>query len=168
MTDTSFSVPLAKRDRVATVYTSGGRAGSALTAMPRAFGSPTYFSGGGGLFSTARDYTRFAQMLSNGGELDGKRLIKPESVALMTSNQIGKHMVFGLLKYGLGFGLVNAPGAEDGKPGLDYYFWSGAYSTAFWVDPRRDVIGVLMTQVLPFNLEFERSIHQAVNKAVEN
>jgi CubicO group peptidase (beta-lactamase class C family) len=164
MSDTSFLVPEAKRDRVATVY----RSGSPLSAMPKSFGSATYFSGGGGLFSTARDYSRFAQMLLNGGELEGKRLIKQDSLALMTSNQIGKQMVFGLLKYGLGFGLVNAPAPGGGKPGLDYYFWSGAYSTSFWVDPRRDVIGVLMTQVLPPNQAVERSVHQAVNKSVEN
>jgi CubicO group peptidase (beta-lactamase class C family) len=99
--------------------------------------------------------------------LDGKRLIKQESLSLMTSNQIGQHMVFGLLKYGLGFGLVNGPSPPDGAPGLDYYFWAGAYSTAFWVDPKRDIVGVLMTQVLPPNQALERAIHQAVNKAVE-
>ena len=164
MTDTSFQVPEAKRDRVATVYS----AGSSLSALPKSFGSATYFSGGGGLFSTAHDFSRFAQMLLNGGEFEGKRVIKKDSLALMTSNQIGKHMAFGLLKYGLGFGLVNAPAPGGGKPGLDYYFWGGAYSTSFWVDPRRDVIGVLMTQVLPPNQAVERMVHQAVNKAVEN
>src|SRR5262249_34282558 len=127
MTDTSFQVPEPKRERVATIYTSGGGGGSSLTAQPQSFGSATYFSAGGGLFSNARDYSRFAQMLLNGGQLEGKRLIKSESLALMTSNQIGKHSAFGLLKYGLGFGLMNAPGT-DGKPGLDYYFWGGAYS----------------------------------------
>src|SRR5262249_55202258 len=82
MRDTSFLVPEGKRDRVATIYRAGEGAG--LTPLPKRYGSKTFFSGGGGLFSTARDYTRFAQMLLNGGELDGVRLLKPETIAQMT------------------------------------------------------------------------------------
>ena len=87
MHDTSFLVPEAKRDRVATIYRAGS-AGRSLRC-PKNYGSETFFSGGGGLFSTARDYTRFAQMLLNGGELDGARILKPETIAPMTTNQIG-------------------------------------------------------------------------------
>jgi CubicO group peptidase (beta-lactamase class C family) len=166
MTDTSFLVPEVKRDRVATIYTATGGTGGSLTAQPRSYGSATYFSGGGGLFSTARDYSRFAQMLVNAGELDGKRIITRHSIALMTTNQIGKHMVFGIMKYGLGFGLVTVP-APGGKQAVDSYFWAGAYSTNFWVDPRRDIIGIVMTQVVPLSQLPERLAHQAVNKAVE-
>jgi CubicO group peptidase (beta-lactamase class C family) len=167
MTDTSFLVPEAKRDRMATVYTTGSGAGGPLTALPRSFGSATYFSGGGGLFSTARDYSRFSQMLLNGGELDGRRFITRESLTMMTSNQIGDHLVFGILKYGLGFGLVNGSTPVDGKPVLDSYFWAGAYSTNFWVDPKRDIIGLVMTQVVPITQSAEQLLHQTVNKSVE-
>jgi CubicO group peptidase (beta-lactamase class C family) len=167
MTDTSFVVPEAKRDRMATIYTTGSGAGGPLTAQPRTFGSATYFSGGGGLFSTARDYSRFSQMLLNGGELEGKRFITRDSLTLMTSNQIGNHLVFGILKYGLGFGLVNLPTPGDGKPVLDSYFWAGAFSTNFWVDPKRDIIGLVMTQVVPLTQNAEQLLHRAVNKAVE-
>jgi CubicO group peptidase (beta-lactamase class C family) len=162
MTDTSFLVPESKRDRVATVYTSG-EPGTPLKALPRTFGSATYFSGGGGLFSTARDYARFSQMLLNGGELDGKRYLKRDTLTMMTSNQIGDHMVFGVMKYGLGFGLMNLPGS----PALDSYFWAGAYSTNFWVDPGRDIVGVVMTQVMPVTQDTQ-VVRQAANKAVEN
>jgi CubicO group peptidase (beta-lactamase class C family) len=167
MTDTSFLVPEAKRDRMATIYTTASAPGGELTALPRTFGSATYFSGGGGLFSTARDYSRFAQMLLNNGELEGKRFITRDSLNLMTSNQIGDHMVFGILKYGLGFGLVSTATPSEGKPVLDSYFWAGAYSTNFWVDPRRDIIGLVMTQVMPVTQTAEQLLHQAVNKAVE-
>jgi CubicO group peptidase (beta-lactamase class C family) len=167
MTDTSFLVPEAKRDRMATTYRAATGAEGPLAPLPRTFGSATYFSGGGGLFSTARDYSRFAQMLLNGGKLEDKRLIKPETLALMTSNQIGDHTAFGMLKYGLGFGLVNLPAAGGGKPVLDSYFWAGAYSTNFWVDPKRDVIGVVMTQVVPITQAADQLVHQTVNKAVE-
>jgi CubicO group peptidase (beta-lactamase class C family) len=161
MRDTSFLVPEPKRDRVATIYTSGAP-GSPLKALPRTFGSATYFSGGGGLFSTARDYARFSQMLLNGGELEGKRFIKRDTLTMMTSNQIGDQMVFGVMKYGLGFGLMTLPGS----PALDSYFWAGAYSTNFWVDPSRDIIGVVMTQVMPVTQDTQ-IVRQAVNKAVE-
>ena len=108
MHDTSFLVPESKRDRVATIYRKDD-AGK-LHALPKNYGSATFFSGGGGLFSTARDYARFAQMLKNGGELEGTRIIKPETIGEMTTNQIGKKFAFIVMKYGLGFGLVQTPG----------------------------------------------------------
>jgi CubicO group peptidase (beta-lactamase class C family) len=167
MRDTFFFVPESKRDRVATVYSTGGTASDPLIARPRTFGSATYFSGGGGLFSTARDYSRFSQMLLNGGEFEGKRFVKRDTLTLMTSNQIGDQMAFGVMKYGLGFGLMieSTPGAAE--PVLDSFFWAGAYSTNFWVDPRRDIIGVVMTQVLPVTRDTQ-IVHDIVNKSVEN
>jgi CubicO group peptidase (beta-lactamase class C family) len=148
MRDTSFQVPESKRDRVATIYRAEG---GKLTPLPKHYGSGTFFSGGGGLFSTARDYARFAQMLCNGGELEGKRVLKAESVREMTKNQIGKLAALGVLKYGLGFGLEMGPGAEGAGPQLRRYFWGGLYSTNFWVDPSHELVGVVMTQVLPTN-----------------
>jgi CubicO group peptidase (beta-lactamase class C family) len=167
MRDTSFLVPESKRDRVATVYITGATPSDPLTARPRTFGSATYFSGGGGLFSTARDYSRFSQMLLNGGEFEGKRFIKRDTLTLMTSNQIGDQKIFGIVKYGLGFGLMVQPAPGTADPVLDSFFWAGAYSTNFWVDPTRDIIGVVMTQVLPvtYSTQF---VHEAVNKSVEN
>jgi CubicO group peptidase (beta-lactamase class C family) len=147
MVDTAFFVPAAKRDRVATIYRA---VGGTLTARPKRFGSETFFSGGGGLFSTTRDYSRFAQMLQNGGELDGHRIVKPETIAMMTTNQIGKLTAL-MGKYGLGFGLAMSGRTQDGKPVLARYFWGGYYSTNFWIDPRHDVVAVIMTQVLPTN-----------------
>jgi CubicO group peptidase (beta-lactamase class C family) len=167
MRDTSFLVPESKRDRVATVYTAGGTPSGPLAARPRTFGSATYFSGGGGLFSTARDYSRFSQMLLNGGEFEGKRFVKRDTLNLMTSNQIGDQTAFGIMKYGLGFGLMYQPTHGTAKPVLDSYFWAGAYSTNFWVDPRRDIICVVMTQVLPVTRDTQ-IVHEAVNKSVEN
>jgi len=162
--DTSFEVPEAKRDRVATIYRAA-LLGGKLTPLPRSFGSKTFFSGGGGLFSTARDYARFAQMLLNGGELDGVRILKPETIALMTSNQIGDHTAFVLFKYGLGFGLEYGP-----KGALVRYFWGGFYSTNFWVDPRNDVVAVILTQVLPTNHGgaegiFRRTVFRSITDA---
>lgn len=166
MPDTSFLVPEAKRERVARIYRAED--GKPLAAIPVNYGSATFFSGGGGLFSTIRDYTRFATMLANGGELDGYRVLKPESIATMTSNQIGKQNAFGLIKYGLGFGLISAPGARGEKPALSRYFWGGLYSTNFWIDPRHDLVAVVMTQVLPTNHGgAERVLGDVVAKAID-
>jgi CubicO group peptidase (beta-lactamase class C family) len=167
MRDTFFFVPESKRDRVATVYATGEPPSGPLTARPRTFGSATYFSGGGGLFSTARDYSRFSQMLLNGGEFEGKRFVKRDTLTLMTSNQIGDQQAFGVMKYGLGFGLMFQPAAGAAEPVLDSFFWAGAYSTNFWVDPRRDIIGVVMTQVVPVTRDTQ-IVRDVVNKSVEN
>ncbi len=128
MCDTFFLVPETKRERVATIYRSGD--GGTLTPLPKRYGSATFFSGGGGLFSTARDYTRFAQMMLNGGELDGKRILKPETIAMMTTNQIGERnariaAIF-LGKYGLGFGLMMTPAKAGSTPVLHRYYWGAS------------------------------------------
>ena len=165
MRDTAFLVPEGKRDRVATVYR--GVPGGALTPLPKSYGSATFFAGGSGLFSTARDYARFAQMLLNGGELDGARVLKPETIALMTTNQIGTRRALIFFKYGLGFGLEMAPGAPDGGRALARYFWGGIFSTYFWVDPRHDCTAVIMTQVLPTNSSgVEHVFRSAVDDAI--
>jgi CubicO group peptidase (beta-lactamase class C family) len=153
MRDTSFFVPEQQRDRVATIYVKDN--GGALTAMPKNFGSETFFAGGHGLFSTARDYTRFAQMIANGGELNGARILMPETIGMMTTNQIAEKEArigaFSLGKYGLGFGLILAPEKPGGEPVLNRYYWGGYFSTNFWIDPRHDLVAVIMTQVLPTN-----------------
>ena len=149
MRDTSFSVPEAKRGRVASVYRTG-LFGGPLTPVPLGYGSETLHSGGGGLFSTARDYARFAEMLRGRGELGGVRILKAETIAAMTSNQIGDLNALIVFKYGLGFGLEMAAG-PDGKPAVGRYFWGGIFSTNFWVEPATDSFAVVMVQVLPTN-----------------
>lgn len=148
--DTSFLVPESKRDRVATIYRAGD--GGSLTPLgSKNFGSATFFAGGAGLFSTARDYARFAQMLLDGGELDGVRILSADSVAQMTSNQIGDNEVRfgagpGSGKFGLGFGVALGP---DGK--ATDFGWGGIFSTNFRVHNDTGVVEVVMTQVLPTN-----------------
>ncbi len=167
MRDTSFLVPEADRGRLATVYRAG-LLGGKLTPLPIGPGSATLFSGGGGLYSTARDYARFAEMLRAGGELEGVRILKPETIAAMTTNQIGGKNALLLFKYGLGFGLVMAPG-PDGKPAPARFFWGGIFSTNFWVDRRDDTVAVVMTQVLPTNHGgVDRIVRRAVEAAVED
>lgn len=165
MRDTSFLVPSAKRDRVATIYRAG--LNDSLTPLPKIYGSATFFSGGGGLFSTARDYSRFAQMLLNKGEFEGQRIVKPGTIEKMTTNQIGSLTAFGLLKYGLGFGLIPEPTFRGRKPAISRYFWGGIYSTNFSNDPRQDLLTIIMTQVLPTNHGgAERVLNMVVGNAI--
>jgi CubicO group peptidase (beta-lactamase class C family) len=110
----------------------------------------TYFSGAGGLVSTASDYYRFLEMMLNRGEIDGIRLLGPKTIDLMVSNHTGKLPIwlrgpgFG---FGLGFSVVIDVGAT-GQPGsLGKFAWGGAYGTNFWVDPAEQLIGIIMTQV---------------------
>jgi CubicO group peptidase (beta-lactamase class C family) len=171
MRDTSFLVPEEKRGRVATVYEAGQ--GDVLSARPKKYGSKTYFSGGDGLYSTARDCARFAQMIHSGGQLEGVRILEPGTVAAMITNQIGEYSsaesAFSERKYGFGFGLAMAPSPNGGEPLLERYYGGGAYSTSFWVIPRRDLVLLLMMQVVPTHHGgADRAFHRIVNAAVEN
>jgi CubicO group peptidase (beta-lactamase class C family) len=133
----------------------------------------TYLSGGDGLFSTARDCARFAQMILGGGQLEGVRILKPATVAAMTANQIGEfssaESASSERKYGLGFGLAFAPNPNGGEPVLERCYAGGALSTSFWIIPRRDLILLLMMQVSPTHHGgSDRVYHRIVNTAFEN
>lgn len=159
MKDTGFSVPAEKWARVASVYgfddngklePSKGLRGD-YTKIP---GMP---SGGGGLVSTARDYYRFAQMLANGGELEGTRLLAPLTVKLMSSNHLGPELMTGEFSIGLqrmrpgfGFGydvaVFTDPALAGTTIGKGSYLWDGAAGTWFWIDPENDIVFVGMIQ----------------------
>jgi CubicO group peptidase (beta-lactamase class C family) len=128
---------------------------------------PKWFSGGGGLLSTAEDYARFGQMLLNGGELDGVRVLSRKSVELMTSNHLPPGIAYGaftmelgltapLPQYGQGYGLGVGVREEAGRsmaPGsVGDYYWGGATGPYFWVDPREQVVAVMMLQVADIKL----------------
>jgi len=158
MDDTGFFVPETKLDRFAAMYSPPGENGISLLDTPATspFSRPEKPpGGGGGLVSTVSDYFRFAQMLLNGGQLDGVRLLTPETVQLMTTNRLPDELVpihfenpWPGMGYGLGFGvLVDAAEAEvSGSEGT--YFWLGIGGTSFWVDPTEELIGIMMPQAL--------------------
>jgi CubicO group peptidase (beta-lactamase class C family) len=181
MVDTSFEVPDAKWSRLATVYSPDAAGGSRPMKDPERFGntvmSPVayykpgkrYFSGGAGLASTARDYARFAQMLLNGGSLDGVRLLSPKSVELMTASHTADIPVGGLLgagsQFGLGFRVVTDIGATQTLGSNGMYGWSGIYGTTFWVDPKERLVAILMVQRYPGSTAaavFQPLVYQAI------
>ena len=107
------------------------------------------FSGGAGLLSTASDYASFLQMLLNGGELNGKRLLSPKTVELMTTSHIGDIDFRSGQGFGLGFAVVDDLG-ERGTPGsVGEYSWGGAYGSTYWVDPEEELVVVYFKQLLP-------------------
>ena len=165
MTDTAFWCPPEKLDRLSSCYMPDGAggikvqddAGKSFFAEP-----PALESGGGGLLSTAHDYMRFCRMMLAGGTLDGVQILSPKTVALFSLNHLPNnqelaHMappgMFSEAGYsGIGFSIgcgVNVNVARTRLPGtLGEYFWGGAASTAFWIDPAEDLAVVFMTQVI--------------------
>lgn len=161
MADTGFHVPEDKADRMMALYAHPeGAEGLTRVDAPAWAPSttpPTFLMGGGGLASTVPDYARFAQMLVNGGELDGVRLLSPTTVAMYTINQapVAALEHFDGYENGYGYSLgtnVLMDVAKTGMAGsVGEFGWGGAFSTYFWIDPKEALYGVLMTQYLPNN-----------------
>jgi CubicO group peptidase (beta-lactamase class C family) len=177
MHDTMFYLDATRASRLASVYTresdrlvraaAGGFGQGDYLAGPR-----TSFSGGAGLLSTASDYARFLQMLLNGGELDGVRVLSPKTIELMVSNHVGTLYQEGRLGFGLGFEITEHVG-RSARPGSTGEFgWSGAYHTKFWVDPQERIVAVFMSQTQPwpgtrvFDL-FRQALYQAVVRSYD-
>lgn len=176
MPDTGFHVPKEKQDRFAAVYALSitGKLEPTQEDRGRNFlEPPVLHMGGGGLVSTAGDYLRFCRMLLNKGELEGVRLLKPETVALMTTDVLGDRPIsmigYALGMAGAGFGLgfsVTKEPFKQTRGALGEYNWGGAASTIFWVDPEKEMIGVYMIQILPSNfttpLQFKMASYKAL------
>ncbi|MBA4035915.1 MAG: 1,4-butanediol diacrylate esterase [Bradyrhizobium sp.] len=188
MDDTSYNVPEAKGPRLVAQQQRGGTRmdGDVELQKPQPGLTIAAPIGGGGLVSTADDYGRFVRMLLNGGTLDGVRVLKAETVALMGQNHIGAITVPALKsalprsadftfiadgrdKWGLGF-LITAD-QEPGKRSPGSLSWGGINNTYFWIDPARGIAGVIMMQYLPFADAralatydtFERGAYRLVN-----
>jgi len=167
MKDIFFHPAADRLPRVATTY---HRAANALERvdMQARLDNTTYFSGAGGLMTDAEDYIQFGQMLLNGGELNGKRLLSPKTVEMMASVHAPDTLP-GRPK-GRGFGLsvqvVNDAIAAGYRVSDGSYGWDGAYGTHFWVDPKEKVVGILMIQTNNPNRELDRDFENAVMQAI--
>ena len=174
MKDTFFFVPKDKVDRLTAIYshTKAGplrRLGDEPEKMGKYLvhsasyhykGPRTYFSGGGGLASTAMDYALFLQMIVNGGELNGVRIINNKSITTMTTNQVGNLKAWGA-KWGFG-GLV------PNGPTENWYVWGGHFYTSFWADMDKKMIGVVLCQLDRENTDHNKKIWNAVGAATLN
>jgi CubicO group peptidase (beta-lactamase class C family) len=174
MRDTAFWVPAEKKARLTAIYSPAGDDGKLkpYADPPRDYLSkPKLLSGGGGLVSTTRDYLRFVQMLLDGGQLGGRRLLSPKSVELMASDHIGDMPRGGNLGPGDGFGLTfrvnQSPGRNGALGSIGEFSWGGAAGTRFWIDPEEEMVTLFMIQILPqegltFGSEFKALAYQAI------
>lgn len=177
MNDTYFYVPEAKADRLVTLYNDVDgvglveHQGSDLVsgvndALYPIVGAQTYFSGGAGLSSTARDYARFLQMLLNDGELDGVRILGRKSVELMRTGRVdwdGDDVP----DFGLGFVVVSDVGKRGELTSVGTYAWGGAFNTVFWIDPTEQLVGVYMSQARPTKSDMGDRFSTLVYQALE-
>ncbi len=156
MKDTFFTVPKDKQLRLAQMYApneNGLKPANPLSSW-RFVNPSEFYSGGGGLCSTCHDYLRFCKMMLNEGELDGVRILKPETVRAMTKNQLPNSKGF---QFGLGVSIDG-----DGA-----YGWGGAAGTRFWIDPKNQVIGIFMVQVNPYRgPNYEQQMKRVVSQAL--
>ena len=185
MADTRFGTAPEQQDRLAAMHRR--RPDGFLEAVPfAARATPEFHSGGGGLYATGPDYARFLRMLLGGGSLEGRRILRPETVTLMGQNQIGGLQTVDLpatrpefsndvaffaasgAKWGLGSLVDTRPSAHGRSAGT--LSWAGLANTFFWIDPMRGLAGLFLTQVLPFadgpalaaNRAFEAACYAAV------
>jgi CubicO group peptidase (beta-lactamase class C family) len=177
MKDTYFYLPKEKRNRLATLYSEDSMKhikkdgetyelnGTLYVNYPDMDG--TYFSGGGGLSSTAYDYSIFMQMLLNGGEYNGKRILSRASIRMMTTNQIGDLNV-GDSKFGLGFGIATQKSAANNPSSPGTFSWGGMFSSTYWIDPTEKIVAQLFLQQFPnshgdIHDKFMALVYQAIN-----
>ena len=189
MKDTTFEITAAQRTREASGHhrqPDGSLKPEPMEPAPKPQAAPRHHSGGGGIYSTAPDYLTLIRMLMHGGSFEGARILRPETVTLMGQNQIGP-VEAGILKttaprvsndvdffHGIslkwGFGhMINMQPLPDARS-AGSMTWAGLFNTYYWIDPKRRVAAVFMTQVLPFADEralrvyrqFERGIYAAV------
>ena len=168
MRDTAFFPSDDRLSRVVTLYE---RKPSGLSRIdtPAWLATKTLFSGGGGLWSTPDDYMQFAQMLVNGGQLNGKRLLSPRTIDLMASNHVGDlFAAAGQRNKGMGFGLtvevVMDNVSANRRESNGSFGWDGAFGTHFWVDRKEQLVGLLMVQESNGQLmrDFENAVMQAI------
>ena len=175
MNDTYFYLPKNKYDRLVSLYTEDS---TGLHMMPETITinekfirdypklNGTYFSGGGGLSSTTYDYALFLQMLLNGGELNGKRLLSRNTVRMMTMNQLAPG-VLGDDEFGLGFGLTIQRESAKLPLNTGTFEWGGMFATTYWVDPKEKLVALIYRNIWPtsFNApdRFKVMVYQALN-----
>jgi CubicO group peptidase (beta-lactamase class C family) len=187
MIDTAFVIGSDQRKRLVAMHSRG--ADGALTPISFEINQdPEFFAGGGGLYGTAPDYIKFTQMILNKGVGNGNRVLRPETVALMAQNHIGELSMTRMVsavptatnhvdflpgidkKYGLSFMINTAPTPEGRSAGS--LAWAGLANTYYWIDPVRDITGVIMMQLLPFAdstclrvfSDFERAVYAGLDQ----
>ena len=171
MKDTSFYLPDDRLPRLATAYDKTDAGLVKSNAPGPASRTGRMYAGAGGLAGTAEDYFRFCQMLLNGGQLEGTRLVSRKTIEAMTANQIGPltlwQDVYRNYGFGLGFRVRKELGQTQTLGSKGEYGWGGAHGTYFWIDPAEKTIGILMIQLRPYaHLNIRADFQNAVTQAI--
>ena len=175
MRDTFYNIPQDKVNKVAAIYRPDANGKIALLRKPEYHEPTAYFPGVGGLNGNAADYFRFSQMLLNGGEYNGQRLLGRMTVNAMITNQIGTGKPVYIrgdgYGFGLGFAVLTDPAKAPDALSIGSFTWGGANGTLFWIDPQEDLIGILMMQINPyahFNIRplFSVAVTQAITDSL--
>lgn len=167
--DAYFDVPPAARHRFGTDHIIGEDGAVTVRDNPREdpeFIGVTFLSGGGGLVTTAGDYMRFCLMLDGDGAFAGTRLLKAETVAAMTRNQLPDGVTMGGEPFGLGFGIFGEEAVKH-QPSPGSYYWGGAAGTFFWIDPAERVVGVFLPQRVNAPGRIQTQLQSLVYQAID-
>ncbi len=164
MKDTGYNIPINDKDRWVPVHniSEEGKLMNSKQQLP--IEGNMVYGGTHGLFSTADDYMKFCRMMLNGGKANGKQLLSPKTVELMTMNQVGD--LYNGQGFGLGFGITTDVANSKALGSKGTFYWSGAYSTYFFIDPKEDLIAILMTQVQPYSNYYGKKFPQFVYQAL--
>ncbi len=168
MKDTGYNIAKENQKRWVAVhnYNEEGRMVNSEQQLP--VEGNTVFGGTHGLFSTAADYMIFCQMLLNKGEWKGKQYLSPKTLEIMTMNQVGELYQAPGQGFGLGFGVTTDLAASKSSGSIGQYYWSGAYCTYFFIDPKEELIAILMTQMQPYNNYYPTIMRQFIYQSITN
>lgn len=166
MKDTGYNISKENQKRWGPVhnYSKEGKMINSPEQLP--IEGNTVFGGTHGLFSTAPDYMTFCQMVLNKGKWNGKEYLSPKTIEIMTMNQIGDLQQGPGQGFGLGFGVTTDVAASKSLGSAGRFYWGGAYSTYFFIDPKEELIAILMTQIQPYNNRYRKLFDQFVYQAL--
>jgi CubicO group peptidase (beta-lactamase class C family) len=164
MTDTGYNIPTTSQDRWVPVHNINEDGILVNSEQQLPVEGNMVYGGTHGLFSTADDYMKFCKMILNGGKGNGKRFLSPKTIELMTMNQVGD--LYGGQGFGLGFGIITDVAKNKALGSKGTYYWGGAYSTYFFIDPKEDLIAILMTQFQPFSTYYRGKFSQYIYQAL--
>lgn len=167
MKDTGYNLSDAQKTRMVQLHNFDDSGALVKSERQTPTSGNTVFGGTHGLFSTAQDYSLFARMMLNGGEWNGKRYLSPKTVEIMTINQSGELFQDPGKGFGLGFAVVDDLADTKALSSEGTFYWSGAYCTYFFIDPKEEMVAIFMTQVNPFSSYYENKFRQMVYQAID-
>jgi len=166
MNDTGYNISKKNKDRWMPVHNLDKQGNLVNSMVQLPIEGNTIYGGTHGLFSTAADYMIFCQMLLNKGEFKGKHLLSPKTVDIMTMNQVGNLYEAPGQGFGLGFGVTTDVAASKTLGSVGQYYWSGAYCTYFFIDPKEELIVILMSQLQPYSNYYGEKMRQMVYQSL--